>query len=114
MRADTNLLLLIVFFFTSFVSALCSIGVFFSVDQVFQSTSLLAAALSVRTLSTALFSYRANALIERCGLYRSYFLSQIAALVSVLILCIGFYYTNELIVLLGVILMGIPLALTTI
>ena len=114
MEVDTNLLLLVIFFFTSLVSALCSVAVFFSIDQVFQSAHLLAVALSVGTLSTALFSYRSNALIEKWGVHRSYLLSQIAALVTVLILWVGFYYKSMLIVFLGVILMGIPLTLTTI
>lgn len=113
MRAGTNLVL-IIFFFTSLVSALCSIGVFFSIDQVFHSASLLAGSLSVRTLSTALFGYRANILIEKCGIRLSFMLSQMAALITVLILWVGFHYQIKLIVFFGVIVMGLPLTLTTI
>ena len=68
MRVDTSKLLLTIFFFTTLVSAFCSIGVFFSIDQVFHSAGLLAGSLSVKTLSTALVGYRANTLIDKCGL----------------------------------------------
>ena len=113
MRANTGLLL-IIFFFTSFVSALCSIGVFFSIDLVFHSAGLLASSLSVRTLSTALFSYRANILIKKYGTCNSYVLSQVAALMTVLVLWLGFHYKVEWVVFMGVLLMGIPLTLTTV
>lgn len=104
----------IISFISSFIAAFCSISIFFSIDQVFQSTILLAIGLSIRTLSTALFSYRANILIKRLGTYLSYLLSQLIAITTVLVLWLGFLYKNKFIVIFGVALMGIPLTLTTI
>lgn len=100
--------LILFFFVTSLGSALSSIASFLSVEKYFESLILLGLALSVRTFASAVFSYKANAIIERLGLVKSLLVSQIFGCLALVVLFLGFHFDTFIITILGIILTGLP------
>lgn len=102
--------LILFFFVTSLGSALSSVASFLSVENLFQSLIVLGVALSARTLASAIFSYVANSVIQRFGLYTSLIVSQLFGFAALAVLYWGFSSGYFMIVLLGVMLTGLPTA----
>lgn len=106
--------LLSFYLITSIGLSTISIATFLSIETIFHSVGYLGVALSLRTLSSCILGYNANYLIQKINIYNSFLLSFSLGILAVFCILFGFFYHSFLTLLLGVILIGLPLTLTTI
>jgi MFS family permease len=99
---------------TSLGLSIISLATFLNIEIVFHSISYLGIALSLRTLSSCILGYKANYLIQKININNSFILSFVFGMISIFLIFLGFHYHNFLLLLLGVILIGLPITLTTI
>lgn len=69
---------------------------------------LLGIALSIRTLAAAIFSYKANDIIKKIGLFWSLIASQIFGCLALAVLFLGFHFKVFALTALGIVLTGLP------
>jgi hypothetical protein len=102
------------FVFTAVGSSLSSLATFLSIETYFHSIKYLGIALCLRTLSSGIFGYQSNRIIQKLGLHDSFLLSQSLGFLSIIVIFCGFHYQEFSIVLCGLILIGLPLTFSTI
>ena len=108
------ILLLVFFALTSLSSTISSIAALLQINHVFDGFAYLGAALSLKMLSSSIFNYHGNFFISKLGIRRSFFLSQIWGILTLLLICLGFFLNNYTILLLGIISTSLPLSLVSI
>ncbi|MDH4467319.1 MAG: hypothetical protein QE271_04605 [Bacteriovoracaceae bacterium] len=94
--------------FTSFGSSLSAIGTFLALGRTFQDVTIVAIALSLKTLSSVLLTRFTRSYALKRGVYHSLFISQISGIPLLAVMAFGFYLKNTSIILIGVFLSGIP------
>lgn len=85
-----------------------SIASFLSIESIFSSTTLLAFALSLKTLASAVFSFKAERLIKILGLRNSFLYSQLFGCASLCVLYYGFKESNVILTMCGIMLNSLP------
>lgn len=106
--------LLVFYLITTLGYSVTSLATFLSIESNFHSMGYLGAALSLRTLSSCIFGYKANHLIQKINIRNSFICSFVFGLLSIGCIFSGFYYHVFLMVLFGLVLLGLPSVLTTI
>lgn len=106
--------LLLFLFVTWLGSCLSSYASFLMMEQYFHGIFYLGTALAVKTLAAALFSYKAEMVINKLGVRSSLIASQLFGFFSLLVIFLGFKANNFYGVIFGVMLTGVPSVLVTI
>lgn len=106
--------LLVFLFITGLGSSLSSLASFLSIDSYFHGALFLGVTLSSKTFAATIFSYKAESLINRFGLLWSFIFSQVFGCIAILVLFLGFFFHNFIVIIIGVMLTGIPMALVAI
>jgi len=99
---------------TSLGLSIISLATFLNIDKYFHSIGYLGLALSLRTVSSCVLGYNANYIIKKINVLNSFILSFTLGIISIFCIYIGFYYHNFVILLFGIVLIGLPITLTTI
>ncbi len=106
--------LLVFYLITSLGLSIISLATFLNIETIFHSIGYLGVALSLRTLSSCILGYNANYLIKKINILNSFILSFILGIISIFCIFIGFYNHNFIVLLFGIVLIGLPISLTTI
>lgn len=99
--------ILFLFWLDVFTLSVVSLTIFFFIGKNFY-ISFLGFALSLRTLSSALSSYMMNTLVSKIGTKKLLYVIQTLSLFTILVLSIAVYEKNQILILVGVSLLGLP------
>lgn len=106
--------LFLFFALTSLNSTMTTIATLLEIGSNFQGIAYLSAALGLRVLSSGIFSYYGSSLISILGIRRSFYVSQLLGILTLGLVSTGFFLNNYMLLLLGILSMGLPLALVSI